>query len=177
MVAPQLRRGGRGRAGLLVMLVVVLALGASAVPAAAKPVGGGGGAKPPPSGGSSTTSANIDFTADSPWNMTTIGCEYTATYRWSGFKGKLNYAARLMDRSGATLASSPQVQNVAGNGEFVFFFVFSGTPGGPARDIYVHGSLLSGGAEVSGSAVDSVVLRTTCTGSVSVRWLQEFILT
>ena len=171
------KRGDRGRAGLLAILVMVIALAVTAVPASAKPGGGQGGGKPAGGSGGGNSSASMRMSIDTFWEFGAPGCVYEAAYSWSGFGRGLNYGARLLDRNGATLAITPQVQSVPGSGNYSFYFVFSGTPTGQPRDIYARGSLLSGGVDVSGSVANSPILTTTCTGTVSVRWLWTIPLT
>ena len=146
----------RTQRALVAALVTVFAVLVTAVPASAKPT------RP-----SASTTASSTL-APSSW-FPGAYCTFDVSYRWSGIKATgMTAAVSVVDASGATIASAPQVRNVSGSGTVEFVFNFNGSVGG-SRNIYTRGSLLSNGVEVSGSVALSPALASTCGGSYGVR--------
>jgi hypothetical protein len=156
---------------LAVVTLALLALMAFALPAsAAKPSKPGGG-----SGGSTNTSTSMVL-GHSAW-VTNNTCAFDATYTWSGVKGKsYELAVQLLDSSGAVLATAPTVGSLPAGGSFTFIFSFNGAPG-PQRNISARGVLVSGGAQVSGTAAISSLVPTTCGNPISIGWVSTIVLT
>jgi len=137
-------------------LVAIIALLVAVAPASAKPT------RP-----SASTAATATLAASS-W-FPGAYCTFDVSYRWSGIKGSgFTASVNLVDASGATIASAPQVRNVSGSGTVEFVFNFTGSVGA-SRNIYTRGSLLSNGVEVSGSVATSPGFASSCGGSYGVR--------
>jgi hypothetical protein len=161
----------RGFLAVLVLTVVVLSL--AAAPAVAKPGGKARGG----TGSSTTQTASITFAPDTYWNLSSIGCAYEATYRWSGFSGSdLTASIRLVDpATGSEILSGPHFTGIPTSGELTNFFVFS-TAGNATRSFAVVGSLQSAGVEIASSRATASPISTSCGGTVTVQWYSQFNL-
>lgn len=96
------------------------------------------------------------------------GCDFTLTYSWSGFSGRLGAEIRLVEDTGTSIdlgIAYFSVAPVSGKSGTVVH-TFHLTPGThAARNIYARGSLMKGGTEVSGSRSDSATTFGSTCGS------------
>ena len=109
----------------------------------------------------SITAPSADARPAPPGSTTTLsvnGCDFTLTYSWRGFGGRLTAEVRLVEDTGTPIDlgiayfSEGPVSGKSGS----LVHTFHLTPNAhTARNIYARGSLLKGGAEVSGSRSDS----------------------
>ena len=94
------------------------------------------------------------------------GCDFTVTYTWSGFKGKVAPSVRLVEQTGTPLDlgiayfDGAETSGRTGSVTHVFHLTADAHA---ARNVYARGSLMKGGAEVSGSRKDSsITFGSTC---------------
>jgi hypothetical protein len=135
MISRILRRHSAVLLSAGVILAALLAASVTAPPADARPA---------PPGSTMILSVN--------------GCDFTLTYEWHGFSGRLTGEVRLVEDTGTPIDigiayfSQGPVSGKSGTIQHTFHL----TPNThAARNIYARGSLFKGGTEVSGSRSDS----------------------